>query len=243
MRWSTYSSTKYTELAMPPKANTAVPPMPPAEPGVSGKFVIMGILGLAFVAGAGSWLFRYNATHRAAQFWGPNGARLIRDASEVGFYEKPYDRLVTLAQDPFAAQKRIDAAKIDISHARGLAHLRNALLEDRSFDWSAPKDELGTLLFTPGSMRPPSDSQMFNIYYWWLSFRDPGNDETITIFFSEDGRRATKVNTTRNEIVAISTEPIAKGLREIFAEFAALRKDSPALPDKPADGSPVPPAR
>ena len=26
---------------------------------------------------------------------------------------------------------------IDISHARGLTHLRNALLEDRSFDWPA----------------------------------------------------------------------------------------------------------
>jgi hypothetical protein len=52
----------------------------------SGKLVIIGILAVAVASAAASWWFRYAATHRAAQYWGPETARLIRDAPTVELY-------------------------------------------------------------------------------------------------------------------------------------------------------------
>jgi hypothetical protein len=86
----------------------------------SGKLLILGVFAIALAAAAASWWFRYNATHQAAKFWGPEAVRLIRDAPRV-----------TLRSDD-----REDLPR-DISQAHGLTHLRAALLEDRSYDWAA----------------------------------------------------------------------------------------------------------
>ena len=43
----------------------------PLHDNVSGKLVIIGIRGGRPAGGGASWWFRYNATHRAAEFWGP----------------------------------------------------------------------------------------------------------------------------------------------------------------------------
>src|SRR4051794_4880249 len=68
---------------MPPKATTAEDLPPSSVSTISGKLLIIGILVLALVAAAASWWFRHNATHRAAKFWGPEAAILIRDAPNV----------------------------------------------------------------------------------------------------------------------------------------------------------------
>ena len=86
--------------------------------------VIVAILAFALAAAGASWWFRYNATHRAAKFWGPNDARRIRDA--------PFVELYYINDDPDAL-----STIRDISKAPGLTHLRHALLEDRSFVWPA----------------------------------------------------------------------------------------------------------
>src|SRR5262245_471220 len=98
---------------MPSKANADHESSQSPQSGTSGKLVILGVVAIATVAAAASWWFRYKATHRAAEFWGSEDARLIRDAPIVEMYEPARD----------------------ISAARGLVHLRNALLEDRSFQW------------------------------------------------------------------------------------------------------------
>ena len=54
---------------------TLVPP--------GGKLLILVILGVALVMAGFSWWFRYNATHRAANFWGHVVAHAIRDAPQV----------------------------------------------------------------------------------------------------------------------------------------------------------------
>jgi hypothetical protein len=83
---------------------------------VSGKIVILAILGVGLAAACLSWWFRYHATHRAAKFWGPESVQLIRDAPGVFF------------------ETRQGGAR-DVSSSRGLLHLRSALLEDSSFRW------------------------------------------------------------------------------------------------------------
>src|SRR5438270_10988443 len=94
----------------------------PSTTYVSGKLVIIGVVTVSLIGAVASWLFRYNATHRAAKFWGPEAAVLIRDAPHVTVKRRP------LTGNFFANE-------VDVSHARGLVHLRNALLEDQDFDW------------------------------------------------------------------------------------------------------------
>jgi hypothetical protein len=151
----------------------------------SGKLVILAIVAIALASGAISWWFRYSATHKAAEFWGVTDSRLIRDAPDV-----------TLSRfNPTA-----DSKPRDISKAPGITHLRNALLEDRSFHWGkaiemAPK-------------RPR----------WTIEFNDPATARHLVIYFTSDCRGAIVGDGgTRKRVV--STEPISKGLCQVFAEL------------------------
>ena len=49
----------------------------------SGKLLIVAIFLVAFAAAGASWWFRYSATHRTVEFWGPQAAVLLRDAPHV----------------------------------------------------------------------------------------------------------------------------------------------------------------
>lgn len=193
---------------MPPTADSPIRPPQPARVEGSGKFVIIGILGLAIVAASGSWLFRYNATHRAARFWGPETAQLIRDAPNVTFYVAD------------AAQDHLVEPNIDVSNAHGLAHLRNALLEDWNYEWPSSVDQLP---------RAAAD-----LGHWWLSFEDPATGKSAVIYFSTDCAQALLAQHPDGVQVGkpISTKPIAPGLREIFAEFVAQPRDKAAAPER-----------
>ncbi len=175
---------------MPPKADSPDVPVPPAEPGVSGKWVIVGILAVALAAAGGSWLFRYTATHRTAEFWGPQAVQLIRDA-----------RIVRLVPN-----------ERDVSSAKGLTHLRNALLEDRSFVWPATALQDG-IEWKSG-----------------LAFRDVAAGTSAVLMFSSDFQHVRNDNTDQ----MLCCESIAEGLREMFAEFAAAGASAPTSPAPPA---------
>jgi hypothetical protein len=164
---------------------------------VSGKLIIISIVAVALVAAGGSWWFRYSATHRAAQYWGPEGARLIRDAPTVYLIKRPY------REEPRGLVGPV-GVEFDISNARGLLHLRNALLEDRSFDWTS----LGPAKRTPGNF----------LGQWELKFIDDGTPEQFNILFTADCRRAA-VREEDFDAWTISTEPIAAGLCKVFDEF------------------------
>jgi hypothetical protein len=192
----------------------------PSASGTSGKLVIIGIVTIAIWAAAISWYFRYNATHRAAKFWGPETAVLIRDAPQV-----------TLFKQLPAVQGNADHSTIDISSAGGLLHLRNALLEDHSFIWTTPED-------------PPNPAA--DIRYWWLQFNNTKTGKTAMIWLTKDCNQAAKYislpNERADELAPISTEPMAKGLREMFAEFTSA--SSAESGDKPQAAKKAPmPAR
>jgi hypothetical protein len=154
----------------------------------SGKLLILAMLAAGVLAAASSWLFRFGATHEAAQYWGPEAVRLIRDAPNV--------ELVEL--DPAAESFQV-AARRNISAAPGMTHLRHALLEDRSFH-----------SFDVPLVTPPA-------WHWAIEFRD--GDDSAALLFSEDCA-ATTLDGAATRPVA-SAAPIAAGLREVFAEFAA----------------------
>jgi hypothetical protein len=158
----------------------------------SGKLLILGILAVALLLAGASWWFRYNATHQAALFWGPEASQLIRDAPSVTLLDlQPGNELGFM---------------VDVSHAPGMTHLRNALLEDRSFDWPSPAG------------LPPANDDFAQ--HWGLSFDDPDTQQQMIIAFSADCRRAARVDENLQTPRVISTVPIAAGLIQMFDEMS-----------------------
>jgi hypothetical protein len=177
---------------MSPKATNNTPPPVPT---ISGKWLIIGVLSVAVVGAGGSWWFRYSSTHQAALFWGPHSAPLIRDAPRVDFYrDQGFDSSIKIR---------------NVTAAQGLVHLRNALLEDRSYQWPANPSPAGAR------------------WEWVLIFRDDDANQQVELSFSP---KCKFVATSDRSDTILSCEPIAAGLREMFAEFAAAPSAQPATP-------------
>ena len=167
---------------------------------LSGKLVVSSILFIAVLAAGASWWFRYNATNRAAEFWGPLASRLIRDAPIIELYRfepshrnsQEFDQLVQFLDAPTNGR--------DISTMQGLTHLRNALLEDRSYEW-------------PPDPRQPNDE-----WRWVLVFRDKPGQPTAALAFSRDWKLVTHCQNARGQV--LSCEPISRGLNTMFRDPA-----------------------
>jgi hypothetical protein len=191
---------------MPPTADSPAPLPQSAETGASGKVLIIGILTVAFIAAGGSWLFRYNATHRAAEFWGPQVAQLIRDAPLVEFRKlsPPLEPMLPARESGQLEPDLTGPELINITTAPGLVHLRNALVEDRSFDWQAP---------------PPESKDANDGWQYALVFREDSTRAGAILLFSPKGEQLLSLE--RPEVV-VSSKPIAAGLQQMFAEFLAM---------------------
>ncbi len=166
---------------------------------VSGKLVIICILAVALAAAGASWWFRYNATHRAAEFWGGEDARQIRDAPTVALWRlnpPPDSTFLDESSGTYTLVHPDD--KHDISTARGLIHLRNALLDDRSYHW------------------PPQPPAPGTRWKWSMVFRNNAAQDDTMLIFSADCKSVATFNRP-NEV--LSCEPIAAGLSEVFTEF------------------------
>jgi hypothetical protein len=184
---------------MSPTAKTADSSQPSADSNVSGKLLIIGIVIVAVASAAISWWFRYNATHRAADFWGPETARLIRDAPVVQVFNSSTP-VALPSNDTAGVSGFINSADTrDVSNARGLVHLRTALLEDHNFDW------------------PPSPMSPDIEWKQGLIFRNEGGGNVAILLFSPDLKWVSVVGTKE----MLSCAPMANGLREMFAEFSS----------------------
>jgi hypothetical protein len=182
---------------------------------ISGKYVILAVVAVALTGAVASWFYRYSATHRAAQFWGPDAAKLIRDAPQVTLVRLPPSVVIASAllgkSSPAAAQALLDKNTFDMTSARGLIHLRTALLEDRNYLWPQVND------------KPIADDHLPD-EFWGLNFRDPKTGKAAIISFSEDCRvlsqRTQGADRSGNRRLNCS-EQMAKGLREVFDEISA----------------------
>jgi hypothetical protein len=182
---------------------------------VSGKLVIIAILALALVAAGSSWWFRYNATHRAAAFWGPEASRLIRDAKVVELYQfEPSSQTETEFEE---LRRFLDAPSNarNVSSMRGLTHLRNALLEDRNYDW-------------PPQQPKPNDQWRGILVFW-----DEPRQSTAVLAFSPEWQFVTNCKSLTGG--KLSCAPIAAGLREMFTEMMA---EPTAQSRRPANEAP-----
>lgn len=168
----------------------------------SGSKLVLGLVCLAVLAGVVSWSYRYATTHRATQFWGREAAPLIAQPSQVEFA-----RLV-----PSRANSGVDQSEIlklgmersylsegarDVTHERGLVHLRHALLSDRGFVWSDRPD--------------PREVE----WQWLLKFFD--EESQAFVLLSEDlASIGLVVEGESSEVSAVSCQPMADTLRHYF---------------------------
>lgn len=157
---------------------------------VSGKLVIVGIIALALAASGTSWWFRYAATHKTVKLFGPEAARLIRDARNITLFELEPAALASIGSVADRIEHRSGGQ--DISKLPGITHLRNALLEDRSYDWTiAPKAAT-------------------TAWKWGLLFDSERTSESTTLLFSADWQTMAHADSV------VSCRPIAGGLQTML---------------------------
>lgn len=168
------------------------------------KPLILGLFALCVAAAAFSWWFRFHATYHAVRFWGANGCLAIRDASQVYAIRVmelddaanggPVDVIGSQLDSDGTAGSKIAARSLrdsgfqavswcEVSGHPGLTHLRNALLQDRSFEWQqdATMEEIhwDRGLCFHDSVRSHTCVVLLSAdfhYVGWLADGDGGND-------------------------------------------------------------------
>ena len=173
----------------------------------SGTKLVIALTSLALVLGATSWWYRYEAAHRATQFWGAVSARLIAES----------ENLEALTFDPATAdvvaalRPRPMGKSIDLSHARGQAHLRHALMSDRNYIW--------------GELRDTAEIE----WRWCLRFHE--SELQAYVVLSDDltviGKYEPSTDTrTAHTLTALSCQPMTSSLAEYFRALGLLARPS-----------------
>jgi hypothetical protein len=166
---------------------------------ISGKLVIIAVVIVAVAAAGTSWWFRYSSTYRAAEFWGPEAAQLIRDAPIIELCRCRRRTKPALPHMSYLGYRLTDCH--DISAMPGHTHLRYALLEDRSFIW------------------PPHATS--KNWKWLLRFRNQNRSKEARLFLTSDWKLV-----AADGDKALSCEPIADGLREMFAGLTEMSTEN-----------------
>lgn len=163
----------------------------------------MVLLGGALLLGACSWWYRYEAAHRASQFWGPVASRLI--AQGEGF------EALTLqpeSDESLAAQVAAALAEpTNLDHARGQAHLRHALMSDSNYFWDQPLES--------------SEIE----WKWVLRFYE--GDQQVLALLTEDLKAIGKVDAAGERVAAFPCEPMTSSVEAYFVAIGLIEKSEP----------------
>ena len=192
----------------------------PSQPTqISGKIVIVTIVVLALGAASFSWWFRVQATDRALALWGADRARLIQRGERVQalrFSSRAAHDDGSVDNEPdgngpageaimVGGQTLLVTEQKDISAARGLVHLRQALIEDRSFDLSSPSDQ--------EKARVQENSE------WAFGLRFTDGRSAVLLLFARGFEQMAVVEDGQVEsVISVAKDPTAAGLATFFAE-------------------------
>jgi hypothetical protein len=140
-----------------PKNQAGVNGAPPSTDRIrSGKPLVIAVLALAVVLAVGAVVYYRYVSRQAGDYFGPEDGNLIVKASVVellvlGDAEQAAEA-IELVGRKYAVAKRIDVTK-----AKGLHNLRQALLTDATYEWPTglPGDEVWryALVFRDGRER------------------------------------------------------------------------------------------
>ncbi len=203
----------------------------------TGRWTVVAILGAAVVLGLANFVYQQRRTARSVEYWGPSHrALIVGEQAEVMLLESvpwPPKAADTAAPAASSAERdlfivdgrafRIVKSK-DGRHARGLLHVRRALLDDGAYHWD------------PSASAQPPD------YRYAIRFGvDDGaapsqpNQPTVVLFNRDgtwiQGLHAARPLAVRNN--AQGVPPFAAFLAEQFPEVdqatdqAALRDPQP----------------
>ena len=108
-----------------------------------GKYVILLIFAVAIAMSGYAWWYQYKMGRRTSAFWGPAGVVLIQYAPQVEFVplfptrpDRPDQESVENSLNIGGVEFWLDEP-LDVTHSRGLVHVRHALVDDLSIDWDA----------------------------------------------------------------------------------------------------------
>jgi len=202
--------------------------VPDAGAAVSGKFVLLAMVGLGLAAALGTWRFYAAEQRRPLELWGPEAAELIVRAEKVEVLQLealPRERAPVeadarssasahdekVARDdvspnrvsrdeiiPLAGRLLVVRGRRDVSTARGLGHLRVSLVNEASFDWSPEAADV-----------PPP--------HWDYALRFSRDDATATIVFASREGLAALAETGAQASIG----PIRDGVAVLLAEMTS----------------------
>lgn len=177
----------------------------------SGVLVAAALLLVGAATAGIAWWYNLSNTRRALEYWGSRSVALIRDAPHVTAFRVAFRNEAASASDhgrmlhhPVTRAPAIVLETRDISRAKGLVHLRHALLDDRSFAWSERPADIDDLSYV-------------------LAFEEDGS--RLVVYLSTDFTRLTSSGPdaatpgNANGPTILSTDPIANGLETYFADI------------------------
>jgi hypothetical protein len=121
-----------------------------------GKLAVLLMLAVAVAAAGFAWWWNIERTKRSLALYGAEGAWLVRNGREVEIL-----KLAPFGSDDSTMENAPDSApeinsepltlgdftfavadRYDVSRVKGLVHARSALVDDPSYDWDAPPQQL-----------------------------------------------------------------------------------------------------
>ena len=176
----------------------------------TGTKLVAGIAALALALGVVSWWYRFEAAHRSTLFLGPIAAELIARPSQVTAStlvpaESAEDFPVSSPElFTFGEQQFLSTEAHDVTDVPGMVHLRNSLLTDSNYDWTA-------------KVKMPS-------WQWCLQFAGEGQE--VQVLFTENFGEIGLLENGRHR--EVSCRPMAETLREYFASSKLFDASKPA---------------
>jgi hypothetical protein len=169
----------------------------------SGTKVVLGIFGLAIVAAALSWWYRFETAHESTKFWGPHFALLIVEPSEVTAFALKKANDETEGSFPILSDRYLRTDTRKLSDARGMIHLRHSIVNDGNYLWDKPvaADE----------------------WRYGLQFEDDGR--SATVLFNDDFTVLGRLNRRGDDLRVVDCTPMAETLRTYFAGIEAFEPE------------------
>jgi len=175
--------------------------------GQSGTKLVLILAGLALTAGVTSWLYRYEAAHQATTFWGVEAARLIAQPAEAEVFVLTVPGAEGIAEEGVElldlGRKYQPGEAKGLTNARGMVHLRHALMSDGSYEWDAPVD--------PATVD----------WGWCLRFFD-GEREVLVVLSEDLAVIGQVVVGGQTAVEAYSCRPLTESLQVYFTDLSLL---------------------
>lgn len=192
-----------------------------------GTLVVVAIIAVGGAMAGFAWWFQRQQTYLALEFWGAEESAAIRAGHRVLL-----SKLTPRPRDADFQPKEVFpfpvdfVDTVDVTKAPGLVHMRQALLENVSFDFSPspprsdlPQGTFGAELRNCIAVAAPDDFQPT----YMLVFMDEHNEVVVNAYFDFEANR---VHFSQGQREAGLTKRLTSGLPKFFAE---------QFPEKKAD--------